>query len=166
MEERPMNVKNLHKLQAAGLLSHPHQHGALTRRQFLKAGITALAAGYGLGRPSTAWASPLAVSPADPHPIPYGTQFLYPDPTIFHAQAPGYPLPNPPFDSNPATNDPSAITDFNGFVGLMYVGGQGTHRDLVTGETASLYWEVDMRFMVGEYIGADGRKRTGTFGFV
>jgi hypothetical protein len=105
-------------------------------------------------------------STADPQPIPYGTPFLFPDPTIFHVEAPGYPLPNPPFDTNPATNDPSTITDFNGSVGLVYVGGQGTHHDLTTGETRTLYWEVDMRFMDGQYIGKDGRQRHGTFGFI
>jgi len=163
-----MNIRHLRALQAASLLTRPHQHGALTRRQFLKAGATAaaLAVGSGLGHSQTVWAEPDHKSPSDPRPIPYGTQFLFPDPTIFHVQAPGYPLPNPPFDTNPATNDPSTITDFKGFVGLAYVGGQGTHHDLLTDQTASLYWEVDMRFMVGEYVGRDGRHRHGTFGLV
>ena len=80
--------------------------------------------------------------------------------------SPGYPLPNPPFDTNPAISDPATITDFNGSVGLMFVGGMGTRRDLVTNQTTSLYWEVDMRFMVGEYVGQDGQHRHGTFGFV
>ena len=149
------------------LLSRPHKHGTLTRRQFLKAGgaATALAVGSGLGLSQPAWAAP-RTSSADPRPIPYGTPFLFPDPTIFHVEAPGYPLPNPPFDTNPATSDPSTITDFNGVVGLVYVGGQGTHHDLVTNQTNTLYWEVDMRFMVGEYVGQDGRHHHGTFGFV
>jgi TAT (twin-arginine translocation) pathway signal sequence len=163
-----MNIRHLRALQAASLLTRPHQHGALTRRQFLKAGATAaaVAVGSSLGHPQAVWADSDHKSPRDPRPIPYGTPFLFPDPTIFHVQAPGYPLPNPPFDTNPATNDPATITDFNGFVGLAYVGGQGTHHDLVTDQTASLYWEVDMRFMVGEYVGQDGRHHHATFGFV
>jgi len=163
-----MNLRHLHAVQAASLLTRPHQHGDLTRRQFLKSGTTAaaLAVGAGLGYPQAVWAEPNHQSHSDPRPIPYGTPFLFPDPTIFHVQAPGYPLPNPPFDTNPATNDPATITDFKGFVGLAYVGGQGTHHDLVTHQTESLYWEVDMRFMVGKYVDKDGRRRHGTFGFV
>ncbi|GAC1564328.1 MAG: hypothetical protein NVS2B7_38260 [Herpetosiphon sp.] len=103
---------------------------------------------------------------ADPRPIPYGTQFIPNNPTVFHVQAPGYPLPNPPFDTDPATNNPATITDFNGVVGLGYVGGQGTHYDVTSGQTSQVYWEVDMRFMVGAYIGQDGGHYHGTFGFV
>ena len=163
-----MNIGDLHALRAASLLTRPHQHGALTRRQFLKAGATAtaLAVGSGLGYPQSVWAESDHKTSSDPHPIPYGTQFLAAagNQTVFHVEAPGYPMPG--VDTNPATHDPATITDFNGFVGLAYVGGQGTHHDLVTRQTASLYWEVDMRFMVGEYIGKDGRHHHATFGFV
>ena len=162
-----MNLRHLHASQAASLLTRPHQHGDLTRRQFLKSGATAaaLAVGAGLGYPQAVWAEPNHQSHSDPRPIPYGTQFLAPlNPTLFHVEAPGYPIPG--LDTNPATHDPSTITDFKGFVGLAYVGGQGTHHDLVTHQTESLYWEVDMRFMVGKYVDKDGRRRHGTFGFV
>jgi hypothetical protein len=162
-----MNIRHLRALQATSLLTRPHQHGALTRRQFLKAGATAaaLAVGSGLGHPQSVRAEEDHKSPRDPRPIPYGTQFFAPaNTTLFHVETPGYPLPG--LDTNPATHDPSTITDFNGLVGLMYVGGQGTHHDLVTHQTASLYWEVDMRFMVGQYIGKDGRHHHGTFGLV
>jgi hypothetical protein len=161
-----MNINRVRSLSAT-LMSRPHQHGALTRRQFLRVGAgtaaAAVALGAGLNRTRTAWAAPV---PAAPRPIPYGSQFLGPAGPLFHVEAPGYPLPNPPFDTNPAISDPSTITDFNGFVGLMYVGGQGTHRDRASGQTADLYWEVDMRFMVGEYVGQDGHHHHGTFGFV
>jgi hypothetical protein len=162
-----MNIRHLRALQAARLLALPHRHGALTRRQFFKAGAAAagLAVGFDLDRPSTAWTAPHSKSSTDPRPIPYGTQFLAPDnPTLFHVEAPGYPFPG--LDTNPATHDPATITDFNGFVGLVYVGGQGTNHDFSTDQTATLYWEVDMRFMVGEYVGKDGRQHHGTFGFV
>lgn len=159
-----MNIRHLSMQQATELLASRSPSTAITRRQFLKAGATAaLAVGSGLARPETTWATSKKRS-ADPRPIPYGTRFLGPDGPLFHAQAPGYPLPD--LDTDPATNDPSTITDFNGFVGLVYVGGQGTHHNLVTNETRSLYWEVDLRFMVGRYVGKDGRKRDGTFGFV
>ena len=124
-----MNLQQLRSQQAARLFARPHQHGALTRRQFLQAGLIA-AAGVSLAQTKAVWAAaPLKPASADPRPIPYGTPFLFPDPTIFHVEAPGYPLPNPPFDTNPATNNPATITDFNGAVGLAYVGGHGTHHD-------------------------------------
>jgi hypothetical protein len=161
-----MNMTRVRTLSAA-LLSRPHRHHGLTRRQFLQAGASAaavaLAAGTGLDRPRVALAAPTA---AAPRPIPYGSQFLGPAGPVFRVEAPGYPLPNPPFDTDPAHADPSTITDFNGFVGLVFVGGQGTRRDLKTGQTSDLYWEVDMRFMAGEYVGMDGRHHHGTFGFV
>ena len=160
-----MNVQQLRGQQAARLFARPHRHGSLTRRQFLKAGLVA-AAGAGLAQVNAVWAAAPRKATADPRPIPYGTPFLFPDPTIFHVEAPGYPLPNPPFDTNPATNNPATITDFNGVVGLAYVGGHGTHHDLVNGQTSSLYWECDMRFMVGEYVGQNGHHHHGTFGFI
>jgi len=158
-----MNTRHLHPLPPHELFARPHQHGALTRRQFLRAGAAeALVIGSGIERPWSALAAPKT---ADPRPIPHGTQFLAPTiTTLYHAEAPGYPSPGGAPD--PATHDPATITDFNGFVGLAYVGGQGTHHDQSSGETASLYWEVDLRFMVGEYVGHDGRHHHGTFGFV
>lgn len=135
---------------------------APTRRRFLgaAAGAAAIVAAPGLA--PFAWAH--ARGTADPRPIPGGLQFLLPfDDTVFHVFAPGYPgLP----DNDPATNDPSTITDFNGDVGLCYVGGTGTHTNKVTGEERHLEFEVDMRFMKGTYVGLDGRTHHGTFGFV
>ena len=55
----------------------------------------------------------------------------------------------------------STITDFNGTVAAAEI--QGT----ATGSDASHYgFDVDMRFMDGEYVGEDGRHHHGTFGFV
>ena len=75
-------------------------------------------------------------------------------------------LSDPWLDTDPATHDPSTITDFNGTVGLVFVGGQGTHHNLVTEVTRTLYWEVDVRFMVGTYVDKKGRRQHGAFGFV
>jgi hypothetical protein len=58
--------------------------------------------------------------------------------------------------------DPSMITDFNGFIGVGEWG-PGTGKDQA-GNT--LFWEADVRFMDGEYIGLDGRHRQGAFAFV
>jgi hypothetical protein len=108
------------------------------------------------------FASPAAKASSDPRPIPYGTQFLGPGTELFHVEAPGYPGLGAPETANAAT-----ITDFNGALGLVYVGGHGVHTDKVTGiVTTGIYWEVDMRFMVGEYVGKDGQHHHGTFGFI
>jgi hypothetical protein len=120
---------------------------------------------WALGRPRRPWPAPQCGPPIRDR-FHTAAPFLFPDLTLFHAEAPGYPLPNPPFDTDPANADPSTITDFNGAVGLVYVGGQGTHHNLLTGEIKTLYWEVDLRFMTGQYVGYDGRLHTGTFGFV
>lgn len=58
--------------------------------------------------------------------------------------------------------EPSTITDFNGFIGVTDVQGMAT--DTTTGER--LLVDTDMRFMKGLYLGVDGRRHRGTFGFV
>ena len=103
-----------------------------------------------------------AVQAVDPKPIPGGLQFLFPDPTVFHVLAPGYPGSG----LDPATNDPSVITDFNGYVGVAYLTGMGTHTDRKTGHVSRLPFEVDLRFMKGIYVGTDGKRYDGTFGFI
>ena len=63
-------------------------------------------------------------------------------------------------------NDPSQITDFNGFVGLTHIRGGGTGFNAVTGAATPLAYQADMGFGKGEFIGADGRSHEGTFAFV
>jgi hypothetical protein len=63
-------------------------------------------------------------------------------------------------------NDPSQITDFNGFVGLTHIRGVGTGTNTMTGATQSLAYQADMGFSQGEFIGTDGRHHHGTFAFV
>ena len=60
--------------------------------------------------------------------------------------------------------EPSAITDLNGFVGIGSVTGEGT-ATLTNGSRQRLFFDVDNRFMRGEYVGADGRMHHGTFAF-
>lgn len=59
-------------------------------------------------------------------------------------------------------NEPSTITDFNGFIGVTDVQGMATNTS--TGER--LLVDTDMRFMQGVYVSVDGRHHQGTFGFV
>ena len=120
---------------------------ALSRRQVIVAGAggavaTAAVLSSGLWAPRLAHAS--APVPADPRPIPLT---LGP----FHVQLLG------------PGQEPSSITDFNGFVGVADVQGTGTG----TGPGAgTLLFDTDMRFMSGEYVGVDGKHYHSTFGFV
>src|SRR5215472_5000001 len=173
-KEKPMNLPKLPTVLVKPTIGAPahyrgHQHFAerlLNRRGFLeKTGLTlgALAgsglltgasrsavlnsagAGSGTGRKSTTSATPI--------PIPGGLQLLGPAGPLFHIFL-------------PATGaEPSTITDFNGFVGWAAVGGMGTHTP--AGEAAShLPFESDVRFMLGEFVGADGKNHHGAFAFI
>jgi len=67
-----------------------------------------------------------------------------------------------PIDAEPAT-----ITNFNGFVGLSYTSGMVTQANTKTGEVLKLpFLDSDMRFMQGEFVGADGVTYQGTFALV
>jgi hypothetical protein len=162
-----MSLSKLYSSVAAGVAYPGHRHFTqrlLSRRGFLeKTGLTAGAlAAAGLvpevarsaavrstalthGRKSTSAATPL--------PIPGGLQLVGPSGPLFHIflPAPGV--------------EPSTITNYNGFVGWAAVGGKGTHT--VTGQAPEhLPFEADVRFMRGEFVGADGRNHHGAFAFI
>jgi hypothetical protein len=120
---------------------------ALSRRQLLKlatgAGGAALTSGL--------WAPALAeagsgITSAAPRPVP-------PNPALggLHFNLPGL------------NAEPSSITDLNGVVGVGAVKGTGTGSS--GGTTQTLYFDVDNRFMRGEYVGEDGKLHHGTFAF-
>lgn len=165
-----MNFRNLERI-AAGASSavpsyRPHRHFAerlLNRRAFLeKTGLSmGVLAGAGLLGPSRLSAAPaLPLGPrrdgaiaATPSPIPGGLQLLGPSGPLFHLFLPA------------TGTEPSTIGNFNGFVGWAAVGGTGTHTP--AGEAPQhLPFESDMRFMSGEFIGADGRNHHGAFAFI
>jgi hypothetical protein len=110
------------------------------------AGATGVALSSGLLLPALARAGGKTTS-ADPRPIP-GNPALGGLHLQLAAQG----------------NEPSAITDFNGFVGITEVFGQGTltRKD---NSTQRAFFDVDNRFMKGTYVGLDGRLHHGTFGF-
>lgn len=112
---------------------------ALSRRQVIRtaAGGTAVVLGAGLLAPGLAEAKSASVAPK---PIP---ETLIPG-TPFHVLDPG-------------SEEPSTITDFDGFVGATEIQGKGT---------GDLLFDADMRFMQGKYVGVDGKVHRGTFGFV
>ena len=89
-----------------------------------------------------------------PKPIPGGVS---PFGILVHH----YPLPPP---GTPLANltEPSEITDFNGFIGDTSIRGAGVG----TGFATPLAFRADVGFMMGKYIGEDGRHHHGTFGFI
>ena len=140
------------------------QDKLLSRRKLIGGGAST-ALGAGLLRPNFA-----SVNDDDsdneraacvgPNPIPGGVTGLKPFGIFIHHN----PL-------NPATpladiNDPSQITDFDGFVGLTHIRGGGTGTDTMTGATRRLAFQADMGFSQGKFIGTDGRQHRGTFAFV
>ena len=132
----------------ADLASHHHRH-ALTRRAFIgtMAGTAGAALGAGLV-PSIA----LAAKPANSAPKP-STNAVTINGQTFHFTffGPGV--------------DATSIADFNGFVGVADVRGNGTATN-PDGSTETLLFDTDMRFMSGVYVGVDGAVHKGTFGFV
>ena len=60
--------------------------------------------------------------------------------------------------------EPSEITDFKGLVTSCRVTGKGTGTD-AAGTRTRLAYQVDNGVMDGKFVGLDGRKHKGTFGF-
>ncbi len=121
-------------------------HHPISRRSFLAAGAGALGVLAGsqvLGADPAFAGHPAAA----PRPIPGGIQPFGAGTEVFHVFSPG-------------TGEPSTITDFNGFVGVAEIQGKGA------GKHSDLTFDVDNRFMTGEYIGLDGRNHHATFGFL
>jgi hypothetical protein len=130
----------------------------LTRRRFVRTVAGAAAVGgaleFGLFKPG--FAAPKTHSFA-PVPIPGGTPNLN---GVYHVFGPSV-------GGDPTDAEPSTITNFNGFVGLAFINGMVTRTDTATGETLHLpFLNSDMRFMMGEFRGADGRVHQGTFALV
>jgi len=135
---------------------HQHRHtpgpSGIDRRGFLRnaAGVAAGAvAGSSLLSPLGAQA---ATTSADPKAIPGGTEI--PPLGFFHFYFPGKGV------------EPSSITDFRGHVGIAQVGGTGVGTDTPEDPDVGLVFDVDLRFMKGTFVGKDGKRHQGTFGFV
>ena len=125
---------------------------ALSRRRFLG---TAGAAGVGLGLGSGLLTSAVAVADGGgsavlPRPIPSG--FVTPVGVFIHHHLPARGI------------EASQITDFRGTIGLAQLTGTGT--GTLNGTSSKLSFEIDNRFMQGTYVGVDGRRHQGTFGFI
>ena len=130
----------------------PAISGGFSRRQFFGSAV-GFAMGAGLSKPLTAQ-NGNPHTDATPKPIPGGVS---PFGVFIHHFG---VTPN----TTPIANitEPSHITDFNGFVGLNKVRGVGSG----SGFSGPLSFQVDMGFMVGEYVAIDGRHYNATFGFI
>src|SRR5262249_12785005 len=76
-----------------------------------------------------------------PLPIPGGLPGFLPGEPFEHIYLPGPADAPPPFG-----NEPSTITDFNGFIGVAHFEGTGTD-----GDGNTLLVDIDLRFMQGVY---------------
>lgn len=121
---------------------------AMSRRLLIRraAGAGGVAITGWLAMPGLARAGG-AVTSAEPTPVPGN-----PAAGGLHIYLPG------------KNSEPSAITDLNGFVGIGAVKGTGTATG-ADGSIQRLFFDVDNRFMQGEFVGADGRMHHGTFAF-
>ena len=128
-----------------GPVTRGHRH-TMSRRRLL-AGMGLGAVGVLGAQVASAGPALAARGPGSPRPIPGGFQPFGPGTEVFHVFGPG-------------TGEGSTITDFNGFVGVAEVQGVGA------GERGNLTWDVDNRFMTGEYVALDGHHFNATFGFL
>ena len=132
----------------------------LSRRDLVSAAGVVLGAGF--LRPELIYArdddGPAAC--VGPNPIPGGVTALAPYGIFVHHNPlnPTIPLAN--------VNDPSQITDFDGFVGLTHIRGGGMGTNTMTGASVPLAFQADMGFSQGTFVGTDGQKHRGTFAFV
>lgn len=121
----------------------------LSRRRFLRVSAGATGLVMASGTFSRAFAAT-----CEPQPIPHTL-----DPggglPLIHILLPGL--------VHPADADPSTITDFNGQLGYAIIDGTGTRTDLATNVVTQNPFEVDLRFMKGVFIDADGRRCHGAF---
>ena len=137
-------------------VGHTHfwERAMLSRRQFIRTSVGATGAVLSSGL----WLPVVAHANGDhhvaPRPIPGGTRLLGPGTELFHVFGPVHGA------------EPSTIFDFKGFVGVAHITGTGTRTDTRTGTTTPLLFDVDNRFMKGVYVGVDGKKHHGTFGFI
>ena len=131
---------------------------SLSRRQFLGTSVGVA----GAMATSPLWMSSFAlagdrVATVAPRPIGIG---------VAPFGIPIHHFPPVPVLGPTVINEPSQITDFNGFVGITRVRGTGTGTDTTTGTTAPFTFQVDNGFMDGVYVGEDGNVHRGTFAFV
>src|SRR5215469_3335827 len=125
---------------------------AVSRRRFLgTAAVTGVGLGVGAGVLTPAMAAAdSGGSTVLPRPIPSG--FVTPAGVFIHHHLPARGI------------EASQITDFKGTIGLAELSGTGT--GTVNDTSKTLNFQMDNRFMKGTYVGVDGQRHRGTFGFI
>ena len=88
----------------------------------------------------------------------------------------GEPLPIPTVDQTPfgpihaadptMGQDPSLITDFQGVAGTATLSLTGLGTDTTADQTAQYGFKMDVSFMQGAFLGADGQSHQGSFAFI
>jgi hypothetical protein len=146
-----MNLHPVMRFPHHGRVVATRNNHECNRRQFFGA-AAGLALGAGLSTTLNAQHGNPHVD-ASPRPIPGGVSPFGVPIHHFPIAAPGTPLSN--------IQDPSQITDFNGFVGLNRIRGVGSGTGFPT-----LNFQADMGFMVGEYVAMDGKHYHASFGFI
>ena len=123
--------------------------GSVSRRAFMQG--TAGAAGLAL---AAAHGTPVqAAHPSRGEPLPIPTVHQTPFGPI-HAADPTM------------GQDPSLITDFQGVAGTATLSLTGVGTDTTADQTARYGFKLDVSFMQGEFIGADGQHHQGSFAFI
>src|SRR5215471_1492323 len=97
---------------------------------------------------------------SQPNPIPGGIAPFAPFGIFIHHN------PVTAVTPLPSLNDPSNITDFDGFVGQTRIRGGGIGTNTITGASMVLGFQANMGFSQGKFIGTDGHQHKGTFAFV
>jgi len=123
--------------------------GSLSRRAFMHG--AAGAAGLALAAAHWTPAQAAKFSRGEPLPIPTVKQTPF---GPIHAADPE------------EGQDPSMITDFTGVTGAAKLTLTGVGTDTTANQTARYDFNIDVRFMQGEFIGADGQHHQGTFAFI
>jgi hypothetical protein len=144
----------------------------VSRRQFfgISAGTAGLMVGTGLWTPAGGDPGPGEPSRGAPDPIPH---IFIPPPApcervhfFFPGPVEGTPAPTDPTGAQPGGRDPSTIFNFDGVIGEADLNLTGTGTDTTTGESARYEFHTDMRFMMGKFVGTDGRVHRGAFAFI
>ena len=134
-----------------------------SRRAFLvKAASAGTVLSAGIWRPQSARADDDNGDQNDgqPNPIPGGHGTFAPFGILIHHNGLN------PMNPLPSLNDPSNITDFDGFVGQTSIRGGGIGTNTITGASMVLGFQANMGFSQGKFIGTDGHQHKGTFAFV
>ena len=129
-------------------LSSPHR-GSVSRRAFMQ-GTTGAA---GLAFAAAHWTPVQAEPPSRGEPLPIPTVDQTPFGPI-HAADPEM------------GQDPSLITDFQGVAGAATLSLTGVGTDTTADQTAQYGFKLNVSFMQGEFIGADGQHHQGSFAFI